>query len=140
MAQEAKFKHLDFIQGVINRLGSNSFQVKAWTVTLVAALFALASSKDADAKFELIAVAFLPVILFWILDGYFLWQERLFREVYKEVAAKKDDSEIDFKMNVMPHNKGRNTWISSIFSKTLNIFYGALIGLMVIIIVIIMNI
>lgn len=133
MAQEAKFKHLDFIQGVVNRLGANSFQIKAWTVTLVSALFALASSKDAEAKLELTVVAFIPVILFWILDGYFIWQERLFREVYKEVAAKKEDHEIDFKMNVLPHNKGRNTWISSIFSKTLNIFYGALVALMVLV-------
>lgn len=139
MAHEAKFKHLDFIQGIINRMGANSFQVKAWTVTLVAALFALASDKDAEARLALVAVAFLPVILFWILDGYFLWQERLFREVYKEVAAKKDDSEVDFKMNIISYNKGRNTWIISIFSKTLNIFYGALIGLMVVIIVITAN-
>lgn len=130
MAQEAKFKHLDFIQGVINRMGANSFQVKAWTVTLVSALFALASSKDAEGKLELICVAFLPVILFWILDGYFLWQERLFREVYKEVAAKKEEV-IDFVMNPMPYIGGRNTWISSIFSKTLNVFYGALVGLMI---------
>lgn len=129
MAQEAKFKHLDFIQGVVNRMGANSFQVKAWTVTLVSALFALASSKDAEGKLELILVAFLPVILFWILDGYFLWQERLFRAVYKEVAAKQEEA-IDFVMNPMDYNKDRNTWISSIFSKTLNIFYGALVGLM----------
>jgi hypothetical protein len=129
MAQEAKFKHLDFIQGVVNRMGGNSFQVKAWTVTLVSALFALASSKDAEGKQELIFIAFLPVILFWILDGYFLWQERLFRAVYKEVAAKQEEA-IDFVMNPMDYNKDRNTWIRSIFSKTLNIFYGALVGLM----------
>lgn len=135
MAQEAKFKHLDFIQGVVNRMGANSFQVKAWTVTLVSALFALASSKDAEAKQELLLVAFLPVILFWILDGYFLWQERLFRAVYKEVAAKNEE-EIDFVMNPMTYVGGRNTWMSSIFSKTLNIFYGALVGLMVAVMVV----
>ena len=134
MSQEAKFKHLEFIQSIVNRLGGNSFQVKAWTVTLVAALFALAADKDAEAKQSLLIVAFLPVILFWILDGYFLWQERLFREVYKEIAAKRANEEIDFKMNIVPHIKGRNTWVSSMFSKTLNIFYGALLGLMILVI------
>ena len=49
-----KLKHLEFIQGVINRMGQNSFLIKGWTVTLVAALFALAA-KDSNQKFVLVA-------------------------------------------------------------------------------------
>ena len=36
---ESKLKHLELIQGVINRLGSDSFRMKGWTVVLVAAVF-----------------------------------------------------------------------------------------------------
>ena len=43
---ENKLKHLEMIQGIINRMASNSFALKGWSVTLVAGIFAL-SSKDA---------------------------------------------------------------------------------------------
>ena len=58
---------------------------------------------------------------FWILDGYFLWQEKLFRKVYDEVR-KQDDT--DFKMDAMKHrNAPKSSWGAAIFSTTLIIFY-----------------
>ena len=33
---QQKLKHLEFIQGVINRLATNSFLMKGWSVVLVA--------------------------------------------------------------------------------------------------------
>ena len=36
---ENKQKHLELIQGVINRLSSNSFLLKGWSVVLISALF-----------------------------------------------------------------------------------------------------
>jgi len=41
---EAKLKHLELIQGVINRLAGESARLKNWSVTLVAGLFALMGS------------------------------------------------------------------------------------------------
>jgi hypothetical protein len=40
---DAQIAHLQMIQAVITRMGSNSFLLKGWSVTLVAALFALAA-------------------------------------------------------------------------------------------------
>ena len=74
MDSSKQIAHLGFIQGVINRMGSNSFLLKGWSITLVAACFALAA-KDAERKFLLLA--YFPVFMFWVLDGYFLYQERL---------------------------------------------------------------
>lgn len=128
-----KHKHLDFIQGVVNRMAANSFMIKGWTVTLVSALFAFAASKDNDYRTPFIIISFLPVIAFWILDGYFLWQERLFRSVYNEVIKKKE-ADIDFEMNPSNYQGGRNTWTSSTFSPTLIVFYGLLVGMMGIIV------
>ena len=79
MGTEDKLKHLEFIQTAINRMSANSFLLKGWSVTLVAALFALAA-KDANPKY--VIVAYLPVLIFWFIDGYFLFQERLFRALY----------------------------------------------------------
>jgi len=121
---EKKMKHLEMIQGIVNRLANNSFLLKGWSVTIVAGLLAL--SIATREKIALIYIAFLPIFVFWILDGYFLWQERLFREVYKHVS-KKDESQIDFDMNPTDFISGRNRWIPTIFSNTLIIFYLSLL-------------
>jgi hypothetical protein len=122
---EAKIKHLEIIQGVVNRLANNSFLIKGWAVTLVSAIFALVGQEDSRTDF--IYIAFFPIITFWLLDGYFLWQERLFREVYNEVAAKATD-QIDFRMNVATYLQ-KHTWFAATFSKTINIFFGSLLVL-----------
>ena len=75
---DRKLKHLEFIQGTINRLSTNSFLLKGWSVVLVAALFAL-SAKDADIKF--VYLALFPAVVFWGLDGYFVLMERVYPEL-----------------------------------------------------------
>jgi len=59
---EAKLKHLEFIQGVINRLATNSFQLKGWSVLLVSALFALSA---ANTKVAFVFLAYIPAAVFW---------------------------------------------------------------------------
>jgi len=129
MGSENKLKHLEFIQSVVNRMASNSFLLKGWSVTLVAALFALAA-KDANKNY--IIVAYLPVGIFWIVDAYFLSQERLFRSLYDDVRKKKED-EIDFSMNAEQFRGGPNSWASSFLSKTLLLFYCSLVAMMLVV-------
>ena len=121
-------KHLEMIQVVINRLGSNSFLVKSWSMTIiVAAMILIAKPTMQNSPFILVLI--LPSVGFWILDGYFLWQERLFRQVYNEVRVQSDT---DFEMNPMKHkNKPKCSWTSAIFSITLVIFYMVEIGFIV---------
>lgn len=124
---ENKQKHLEFIQAVINRMAGNSFLLKGWAITLVAALFAL-SAKDADHAY--ISIAYFPTIVFWILDGYFLSQERLFRSLYDHVR-KLAEKDIDFSMDRSTFQAiARNGWVRSMFSKTLLCFYLSLVGVM----------
>ncbi len=113
-------KHLEMIQGIVNRLGSNSFQLKGWSMTLIVAAVVLIARFDLQSPY-IILVLVLPIVGFWILDGYFLWQERLFRKVYDEV---RQQDETDFKMDVGKHmDKPKCSWLSAMFSLTLNIFY-----------------
>ena len=123
---ESKLKHLEFIQGVINRLAADSFRMKGWTVVLVAALFVLLSRQDAlDAGY----IALLPITAFWGLDGYFLWQERLFRAHYDNVRTLPAER-IDFSMDVRTYTGPlRLSWLGTTFSRTLTFFYGALLVL-----------
>ena len=65
--ENSKIRHLEMIQGVINRMAGNSFKLKGWAVTLVAGIFALAS-RDTDKLYFLIA--YIPIVIFWGLDSY----------------------------------------------------------------------
>lgn len=91
-----KIKHMEIIQSIINRMAGNSFALKGWAVTLITGIFAL-SSKDADKMYFLIA--YVPIIVFWGLDTYYLLQERLYRSLYNKVRNMKE-VEIDFDMNI----------------------------------------
>lgn len=117
-ALEKKLKHLEMIQGVINRLASNSFRIKGWSVVLVTALLAL-SAQNGSARMALVSL--IPVLVFWWLDGYYLSQERLFRALFDCVRAK---DEVDFSMNAGPRRW--RDWRLAVWSATLWPFYGAL--------------
>lgn len=127
MADEHKMRHLDFLHLTITRMAANSFLLKAWSVTLVAALFALAA-KDADLSFVL--VAYVPVIMFWILDGYYLSQERLFRGLY-DIVRNKTEDEIDFSLKTDVVPKSGKSWVDALVSKTILPFYGCILAVIV---------
>lgn len=119
----SKLEHLKMLQAVITRMAGNSFQVKTWCITLTSALLAL-SSKDAR---HMVFVAYLPVLIFWWLDAYFLHQERLFRELYDHVRTSKEE-ESDFSMKTLSQKSDPITEVKPqfkvAFSRTLFWFYG----------------
>jgi hypothetical protein len=124
---EKKLKHLEFIQAVITRLGTNSFLVKSWCVTLVAALTALSSGT----KQQYILIAYFPVFIFWLLDSYYLWQERLFRELYDEVRVL-EESNITFSMAFSEGALRKHKYADAAFSRTILPFYGVLVGTIIV--------
>ncbi len=116
---ESKLKHLELIQGVIDRMGSNSFRLKGWAVVLVSALLILVAREDAG---EAAFIGLVPVVVFWGLDAYFLRQERLYRALYDHVRVMEPEA-IDFSMDTTSLTGPRLSWLRSIFSKTLLAFY-----------------
>ena len=118
---DKKLKHLEMVQGVINRMASNSFMLKGWTVTLVAGIFALAG-KDTDKLYFL--VSYVPVIIFWGLDAYYLLQERLYRLLYDKVRHT-EECNIDFSLKATMEEFGgnKNCYCSCLLSITELWFY-----------------
>ena len=89
-------------------------------MTVIVTTMVLIARYDMQNPYIALAVMF-PVLGFWILDGYFLWQERLFRQVYDEVRVQSDT---DFKMDVMKHrDKPKCNWRAAVFSVTPVLFY-----------------
>jgi len=91
---DAKLKHLEFVQAIINRMATNQFLFKGWAITVAAALSGFAA---VDSQPGLIIIALVATGMFWLLDGYYLWLERAFRTIYASVAAKSPET-IDFGM------------------------------------------
>ncbi len=121
---ENKLKHLELIQGVINRLATNSFQLKGWAVVLVAAILVILAR---EGRLDAACIALAPVLVFWGLDGYFLWQERRYRALYCHVR-RLDGCKIDFSMNTKAFPAARTSkWLSALISVTLLPFYGGLL-------------
>ncbi len=117
---ERVIKHLEFIQGVVNRLGSNAFLLKGWSMTVLVAGSLLMVLIRPDQPL-LVLTLLVPIIGFWLLDAYFLWQERLFRAEYNRV---REQDETDFTMNPDQHkDKPKHSWSATFFSVTLVIFY-----------------
>ena len=124
--REILYKEIDLIQSCISRMAQNSFMVKGWVITLVAACCAVSSLNSSEWKILFIFGA-LAIILFWYLDAYFLKMERLYRFKYEWVInnrLKKDE----FAFDLNPYNKQMwNTGkeepsiIGVMFSKTLSL-------------------
>lgn len=120
---DKKIKHLEFIQNIISRLSNISFLLKGWGITLLAALFTLAA-KDANAKFYWIAIFVL--VIFWLLDSYFISIERRYRALYDQVR-KKDENTIDFNLDASIVNNKKATLYWCVISRPLLFFYGSIL-------------
>lgn len=114
--------YLTIIQTNIGRLATTSFLIKGWSVTLVAAIFALAA-KDSNSAFVLIA--YFPAIMFWLLDGYFLGMERRFVSMYNAASSGGLNN-----FEVQPHNftSKRASMIGACFSRTILLFHGSILS------------
>ena len=129
---EAKIRHLEMIQGVVTRMTQNSFTLKGWAVTLVSALFALAVV-GTDQIYYLLA--YLPIIVFWFLDSYYLHMERRYCTLYDEVA---NCETVDAKFRMKPaaaSADNKTLYSQSLFSVTEAGFYIPLAILTVVIVI-----
>ena len=117
-----KLKHLEFIQNVITRLNSNSFQIKSWSITLVAAVLALYASTQ---KTDFILVGVFPTMIFWLMDAYCLKQERKFRGLYTDVADNSENKRIvkSFDMNPDSYTRGKYSYWNILWTKTIWFVY-----------------
>lgn len=123
-------KHLEFIQNVITRMNTNSFQIKGWSIVIVSALLAIyASTKN---NYFFLAGVF-PTFIFWFLDAYYLKQERKFRGLYNDVAGVSEESKKIklFEMRPDLYIEGKYTYKSSFFSITILKLYLAMVIILI---------
>lgn len=114
---EPRIRYLEAIQRVIDRLSNTSFILKGWAVSLVAGLMALAAS-NTNQKY--VIIAYIPLVVFWFLDAYFLMMERQYRDLFR----KNDDLSKPLEKFSIRRNKGTlSLYGKALFSITMLLAY-----------------
>lgn len=119
---EDKRKHLEFIQGVINRLSSNTFLFKGWSVTVIVAIF---TAMFTTGNYKLLWLCLGVIIIFWCIDAYYLMLERAYRKLYDKIT-KTDIEKIDYKMEIKEFT-GLSAWLNTFRRPVLLMFYGIIL-------------
>lgn len=110
-------KHLEFIQKMISRMNSSSFQLKQWIMPVVAMSLAL-NLTFLSSKFVL--MAFLPILVFWVLDADYLLQERRWRILRKRFIAAAHAS---YDLNPNQYLTKVSDYVKSAFARSVWPFY-----------------
>lgn len=112
--------HLAMIQGVVNRMASNSFALKALAVTIAAASIALTNAgQSAVSAYS----GFLPVLVFWLMDAKYLRLERLYRKLYDHIRTAQESEA--FSMDTSQFNGNVSSTLRTAFSWSVIWFYMA---------------
>ena len=129
--KEFLFKEIEIIQSIIRRMAFNSFLIKGWTLTLVIASLLL--NHDFEEKW----LGFIPLLIFWFLDAYYLRQEKLFRKLHnwtKDNRLQTDD--LIFDTDVEKRFGDEVKFYCVLISKTIAPFYFSIGGLVLVYILI----
>jgi len=126
--KEYMLKEIDIIQDIIKRMAFNSFMIKGWTITLVVVSLLLKGTE----KYQ-VWIAFIPLVVFWLLNAYFLRQERMYIILYDWVINNRLNTEEHlFDMKTRRFKNEVQSIPRIMFSITLGWFYGSIAILVII--------
>ena len=120
--------HLGILQGVIQRMSTNSASCKTWCVTIVAAIIVVIADKNRPA---LVWIAVFPAVVFAGLDVYYLSLEKGFRAAYESFVRKLHSGALqpDDLYNVKPSGLANKHQFEALKSFSVWGFYLPLIAL-----------
>jgi hypothetical protein len=119
--KEYMLQEIKIIQDIIKRMATNSFMIKGWAITLVVATLLLKGNKHQ------VLIAFIPLLVFWFLDAYFLWQENMYGKLYDWVVANRlKTDEFLLSMNAYRFKNEVQSKLRIMFSITLGSFYASI--------------
>lgn len=80
---------LKLCQSIIERMSKNSFKLKNWSVTLVVGVLAI---NNMLLSIKASVIALIPILMFWILDSYYLQIERKYKSLFRHLLSCNDDT------------------------------------------------
>ena len=127
---EEKISYLQMIQEPIGRMSTASAIFKGFAATVVSGIAVLTYS---DLNIMVLSLSFVPVVLFAILDIYYMQLEKKYRYLYEQVRS--DKRAIDFSMETTKNKKAAKARIwDCIKSPSIWMFYPAMITILFIVI------
>lgn len=83
---DSAYQHyIGLLQNIINRMASSSSACKSWLITILSAIITICVSTGDITKY--IWIAYLPSVLFYILDCFYLGHEHNFRNVERHFVS-----------------------------------------------------
>lgn len=128
--EENKIAYLQMIQEPICRMSTASALFKGFSATIVSGIAALTYC---DINITVLELSFAPVVLFAILDIYYMQIEKKYRYLYEQVRT--DEHEVDFSMELTKDKKAAKARVwDCIKSPSIWLFYPAMIIILLIVI------
>lgn len=133
MSKFKKSQHREFVHSIINRMNTNSFQIKGMMATILAAFLAIYAANE---KIIFILIPIPIICLFWFFDAYYLQLERKFRGIYNDICdITPEEEKITkkvFEMNPKLYiNDKYNYWKVLLYSSITPFYLIIIIGLII---------
>lgn len=123
ISESVRIAHLTMLQGVIARMGANSFTLKALSATFASASIAALATAAKPSVYYAVA-AIVPIIIFWLMDAQYLRYERGYRHLFDHVRK---GQEIDaYSLDALPFMKDLGSVLKMAFSWSVALFYVAI--------------
>jgi hypothetical protein len=122
-----ELEEIEILQNVINRTATNSLIIRGWALVVFFGIVLLLNA----ARNQALVGAF-ALLVFWYLDAYYLWQEKTYQALHKEIVQHKldtGDGFFDLKTARREAAVGVPRPSELMLSKRLVVFYGALFTL-----------
>ena len=121
--ESIRIAHLAMLQGIITRMGSNSFTLKALAATFGSAAVAVMATVETPSPYYAVA-AVVPMIIFWLMDAQYLRLERAYRKLY-ELVRKGEEIEA-YSLEATPFMKDTSSVLRLALSWSVSWFYVAI--------------
>lgn len=121
--ESIRIAHLAMLQGVITRMGANSFTLKALAATFGSAAVAVMAAAETPSPYYAVA-AVVPMIIFWLMDAQYLRLERAYRKLYDHV--RKGERIEAYSLEATPFMKDTSSVIRLALSWSVSWFYVAI--------------
>ena len=134
----AKIEYLQMIQDAISRMATSSAIFKGFSATIVAGISLISYAQQ---NAFVIFLSFIPVIVFAILDAYYLRLERKMRYLYKLVRTEVHpcDWDLEFVVDKKDYKDAKIRIRDLVKSPSIYIFYPVMIMILIIVFVMKVN-
>lgn len=130
----AVLKYMSMYQGIITRMAGNSAACKRFCIPFVTAILAYVITKPELREANIALLVIVPIIIFYVMDAYYLKLENQFREGFKIAAKRIQTNQFrkEHLFQLSPAGSEKTFWLKALTSPSTWIVYFGMIALVVV--------